>query len=71
MTEERCRTSVGEAGDIIATAQRLIEAGVLTGDNELIKAGKERLIEVWPTEIVNLHVNLYIEDLRNDLANSG
>ena len=35
MTEERCRTSVGEAGDIIATAQRLIEAGVLTGDNEL------------------------------------
>jgi hypothetical protein len=68
MTENIYEKSVGEAADIIATAQRLIEAGVNSGDNELIEAGRKRWKEVWPDEIVDRHVDLYVKDLREELG---
>jgi hypothetical protein len=68
MTIEIYQTSVGEAADTIATAQRLIEAGVLTGDDELINIGKAKWLQVWPPEIANLAVDKYIKDLRKEIA---
>jgi hypothetical protein len=46
MTEKINEKPVGEAGDIIATAQKLIEAGVISGDVELIEVGRKRWKEV-------------------------
>ncbi len=60
--------SCGESGDIIATCQRLIEAGVANEDPESIEAGRKRWKEVWPKDIVDLYVDLYIEDLKEELA---
>ena len=59
--------SCGEAADEIATAQRLIEAGVRNNDTEVIEVGRQIWSEVWPEEIANLHVDLYIKDLREGL----
>jgi hypothetical protein len=69
IVEKRLETSVSEAGDIIASAQRLIEAGVLTDDPELIEAAKLRWKQVWPDEVVDLNVDIYVKDLRKEFAN--
>jgi hypothetical protein len=66
MTEDINRKPVGETADIIATAQRLIEAGVLTEEKDLIEAGRKKWKEVWPDDIVDLQVDLYINDLQQE-----
>ena len=68
MTEKINEKSVGEAADIIVAAQRLIEAGVMNGDNESIEAGRKRWKEVWPDEIVDRHVDVYVKDLKKELV---
>lgn len=65
--DERCTKSVGEAADIIAAAQRLIEAGVNSNDYELIAAGRKIWAEVWPSEVVDLHIDMYVKHLREEL----
>lgn len=64
--ENRNRLPVGEAADEIATSQRLIEAGVKSGDEELIQAGIERWKGVWPSEVVEQHVEMYVKDLTKE-----
>jgi hypothetical protein len=71
MPERRSEKSVGEAADIIATAQRIIEAGVNSGDSELIEVGRKRWKEVWPDEVVDLFVDIYVKDLQEELANQN
>ena len=65
--EKRNRLSVGDAADEIAACNRLIEAGVNSGDQELIQVAIERWSRVWPEEVVEQHVEMNIKDLEERL----
>ena len=65
--KERNSVSVIDAADEIAACERLIEAGVNGGDKELIQAGMERWKRVWPDEVVEQVVEMYVKDLNEEL----
>lgn len=62
--------SVGEAADVITGAQILIEAGVRYGNSEAVEAGRNIWKEVWPKEVVDIHVDLFIEDIKEEMTTS-
>ena len=59
---------MSEAGDLIATGQRFIEAGVLQRDGELIEIGKSRWRRIWPEAVVDDFSRSYIEDLEKEFG---
>ena len=67
MTEERVEKNIMGVADTRALAQRLIEAGVLTGDKELIETGIARWKKVWPADVVDIQAKLYQEYLKEEL----
>ena len=64
--EERNSVSVGDAADEIAASQRLIEAGVKSGNSELIEVARQRWSRIWPKEVVEQHVKMYVKDLNEE-----